>query len=211
MNSDRFIAFYDAMLAIIMTIIVLTFDVPQPDSWKEIEAMIPSFICYAVSFFWIGIMWISSYIAWRKVKRVSPRSLFFMLVSLFASSFFPFATAMIGKGYDSLTAQAFYGIVVFAITGSNILLTRSINQDHPEPVLGALFTIPPHMTWIDFLIKAVGMILCIFVWPPFMSLSVLLAVVVLTVRLFIQARIRSKINCNENSTNNLKSKEDFGF
>ena len=50
MNSSRFLAFYDAVLAIVMTILVLSFNIPDPDSWQNIARMIPGFVCYAASF-----------------------------------------------------------------------------------------------------------------------------------------------------------------
>ena len=55
MNSSRFLAFYDAVLAIVMTILVLSFNIPDPDSWQNIARMIPGFVCYAASFFWLGL------------------------------------------------------------------------------------------------------------------------------------------------------------
>ncbi|MDE5758720.1 MAG: DUF1211 domain-containing protein, partial [Allobaculum sp.] len=51
MNASRFIAFYDAMLAIIMTLVVLEFKVPDP---SHLFRLIPAFICYGISFFWLG-------------------------------------------------------------------------------------------------------------------------------------------------------------
>lgn len=50
MSSGRFIAFYDAVLAIVITILVLSFDIPDPDSWQNMARMIPEFACYAASF-----------------------------------------------------------------------------------------------------------------------------------------------------------------
>lgn len=104
MNASRFIAFYDAMLAIIMTIIVLSFQLPDPD---DLLSMLPGFITYGVSFFWLGLMWISSYQAWQHVERISSVSLLLMLVSLFFSSFYPFATSLIGKEYTSRVPRSF--------------------------------------------------------------------------------------------------------
>lgn len=189
MNSSRFLAFYDAVLAIVMTILVLSFNIPDPDSWQNIARMIPGFVCYAASFFWLGLMWISSYMAWGKVEVVSERSLFYMLVSLFFSSFFPFATGLVGQDMNSVVAEVFYGVVVLCITVSNNALTGSINRDHSQPVLRTLFLLPARTTVIDVLIKIVGLLLCVFVWPPAMSVCIMLAVVVLTFRLFWDTRL----------------------
>lgn len=184
MNSGRFIAFYDAVLAIVMTILVMSFNIPDPHSWQSLARMIPGFVCYAASFFWLGLMWISSYIAWQKVRVVSQRTLFCMLVSLFFCSFFPFATELAGSDIYSPIAQGFYGMVVLAITFSNIAFTHSINRAHPQPVLGTLFLMSRRTAILDILIKCTGLVIALTVWPPAMSCSILIAVVVLTIRLF---------------------------
>lgn len=134
-------------------------------------------------------MWISSYMAWRQIKVVSERSLFYMLVWLFFSSFFPFATGLVGHDMMSVIAQAFYGGVVICITFANIALTRSINRDHDQPVMRTLFLLSARSTAIDIAIKLLGLVICLTIWLPAMSVSIMLAVMVLTFRLFWDTRI----------------------
>ncbi len=193
MKASRFIAFYDAMLAIIMTLIVLEFEVPDP---SHLFRLIPAFICYGISFFWLGFMWISSYTAWQHLKQVSPRTLLIMLFSLFFSSFFPFSTTLVVENFMSRDAQSFYVSIVLLITLSNYMLTQSMNKDHSTPVLKALFMIPVRLTLFDLELKVLGLMLCYFVWPPFGTISILMALMVLTFKLFKDSKIRCKMNCN---------------
>ena len=193
MNASRFIAFYDAMLAIIMTLVVLEFKVPDP---SHLFRLIPAFICYGISFFWLGFMWISSYTAWKHLTRVSPRTLFIMLFSLFFSSFFPFSTTLVVENFMNRDAQVFYVSIVLLITLSNYMLTQSMNRDHSTPVLEALFMIPINFTLFDLVIKILGLMLSYFIWPPFGTISLFIAVFVLTMKLFIDSKIRCQMNCN---------------
>lgn len=187
MNPSRFIAFYDAVLAIIMTIIVLNLDMPDPGQWSGLLSVISQLFCYAISFFWLGLMWISSYQAWQHIEKVSGRSLFFMLISLFFSSFFPFATSFVAQQFDALPAQVFYGMTTILITLANVVLTYSLNNDHKNRVLGSLFMLPPTMVKVDLAIKIIALLLAPL-WPPLVTVGIFLAVTLLGVRLFLNMK-----------------------
>lgn len=188
MSASRFIAFYDAVLAIIMTIIVLGLEVPSPVTIETLIPLLPSIGCYALSFFWLGLMWISTNSAWNRIEQVSTRTLLIMLVSLFFCSFFPYTVSMVGRSVSSRLAEMIYGLDTLLITLSNIALSRSLNQDHPEPVNKMLFMIDRRHTLIDLAIKAAGLILCLLVWPPAVLWSVVLAVAVTSLNFFSACR-----------------------
>ena len=54
MSKERVVAFTDAVLAIIMTILVLDLDKPDPLTWSGFGKLWPQFLAYAFSFFWLG-------------------------------------------------------------------------------------------------------------------------------------------------------------
>ena len=54
MSKERLSAFTDAILAIIMTILVLELKKPEAADWASLWALKSDFFSYAVSFFWLG-------------------------------------------------------------------------------------------------------------------------------------------------------------
>ena len=70
MSKERVVAFTDAVLAIIMTILVLDLDKPDPLTWSGFGKLWPQFLAYAFSFFWLGSMWVHLHIEWSGVKLV---------------------------------------------------------------------------------------------------------------------------------------------
>ena len=77
----RLSAFNDAVLAIVMTIIVLEFSVPDPLTLHNLLGMWPQVFAYAISFFWLGAMWINQHNFWHKINRVTtPTILCFIVV-----------------------------------------------------------------------------------------------------------------------------------
>lgn len=57
MGKERLAAFIDAVLAIIMTILVLELEKPKAMTWAGLWDLRANFFAYALSFFWLGLMW----------------------------------------------------------------------------------------------------------------------------------------------------------
>ena len=95
MTKERLVAFFDAVLAIIMTILVLELEKPSEVSLKGFLALKENFFAYTLSFFWLGISWINHHNEWIGVK-ISEKNImgnnydtiFFFVFSIFYSNSF---------------------------------------------------------------------------------------------------------------------------
>ena len=90
MNKERLIAFTDAVLAIIMTILVLELEKPTVPTLEAFWALRQNFFAYFLSFFWLGSLWIALNGIWEKVERISTAVTWWNLALLFTSSFLPY-------------------------------------------------------------------------------------------------------------------------
>lgn len=72
MSKGRLEAFADAVLAIIITILALELEKPAHLTYRGFLELWPNYIAYAISFFWLGAMWINMHNDWYNVER-SPR------------------------------------------------------------------------------------------------------------------------------------------
>lgn len=59
MDKNRLDAFSDGVMAIIITIMVLEFNVPKDTTWYALGQLWPVFLSYALSFFFVGLNWSS--------------------------------------------------------------------------------------------------------------------------------------------------------
>lgn len=125
MNKERLAAFTDAVLAIIMTILVLELEKPKTVNLAGLWALRANFFAYTLSFFWIGLMWTTHHNNWHKVKSVSNATVSYSLVMLFLASFFPYTTSLVASNFNNVTAQALYGIIVLAVSFSNMAISYS--------------------------------------------------------------------------------------
>ncbi|WP_048000798.1 TMEM175 family protein [Lactiplantibacillus herbarum] len=179
MNKERMAAFTDAVLAIIMTILVLELEKPATMTLAGLWDLRANFFAYALSFFWLGLMWLTHHNNWEKITRVNNQAAIFTLLMLFFASLFPYTTGLVATNFDNSIAQSFYGIVVLAVSFSNMGLSRSINKANDNVQLGLLYTLPDWMVILDIAIKVIGLILAITVYPPAMMYSIFISMFVI--------------------------------
>src|SRR4030095_3814775 len=96
MGKGRLEAFSDAVLAIIITIMVLEMKVPHGDSFESLKPLMPVFISYVLSFVYIGIYWNNHHHMLHAAKHVNGRSLWANTHLLFWLSLIPFFTGWVG-------------------------------------------------------------------------------------------------------------------
>jgi uncharacterized membrane protein len=182
MNKERLAAFSDAVLAIIITILVLELKRPTELTLNGFLTLWPNYMAYAISFFWLGAMWINMHNEWYGVSRITTGTLWATLIVLFFSSLFPYATDIVSENYNNSGAQTFYGIIVLLITFANINMYASLAK--ADSHLSFSEWIKRHRRgWMipDVVVKVVGLILTLTVWPPAMLYAVLATLLVLVI------------------------------
>ena len=178
MTKERLVAFTDAVLAIIMTILVLELEKPETASFEAFWALRQNFFAYTLSFFWLASLWIGLNTIWEKVSKVSSAVIWWNMILLFFASFIPYATNLVSKNFGSRTMQGFYGIIVIVMTATNYVLHLVIdapNKDNKELLVATAAY--RKLLLPDILIKVAGLILSLIFYPPLMMLSVLVAAV----------------------------------
>lgn len=178
MKKERLVAFMDAVLAIIMTVLVLELARPKEPTVHAFWNLRYAFLAYAMSFFWLGSLWMGLNKIWEKAEYVDNRTVFWALVLLFAASFIPYSTDLIAEYFFSKVIQGFYGLNVILMTLANIRLHKVLDQpNRNNPELLKATANYRKMLWPDILIKTAGLVLGVLVWPPFVTISVVVAAV----------------------------------
>lgn len=181
MNKDRLEAFTDAVLAIIITILVLDLDKPTHLTLNGFLSLLPNYFAYAISFFWLGAMWINMHNDWYEVKQITTGTLWSTLIMLFCSSWFPYATSIVSSNFYNKAAQVFYGIVVLAITFSNGNMYASIAKADGKTFGQWVKERRRGWSVVDIAIKVLGLILSATVYSPAMLYSVLITLLLLVI------------------------------
>ena len=126
MRTSRLEAFSDAVLAIIITIMVLELQVPEEPTLHALGESSTGFLTYLLSFVYIGIYWNNHHHMLRAAAHVSGAALWANLLLLFWLSLFPFATAWMGDNHFGATPTALYGVVLLMAAISYWVLQQTI-------------------------------------------------------------------------------------
>lgn len=180
MSKERLAAFSDAVLAIIMTILVLELDMPKGADMQALLELKKSFFSYALSFFWLGVMWVNLHNSWHHKEKISRSVLWWNIVLLFFSSMVPYSTKYVDIYFMSSTAQAFYGIIVLLVTIANIGLDIALEQANEGEAHEHSLVIRKWLV-IDVAIKVAGIILGILWFPPMVMISVIITMIIILI------------------------------
>ena len=130
------------------------------------------------SFFWLGAMWVNIHNQWSRIEKIDNKVIWWSIIMLFFASFFPYVTSFVSDHFTSLFAQMFYSVVVICVSLSNMALGRAVARANGS--MSALDYSSRKIVAADLIIKAVGIILAIFVYPPITMFAVILAGCVVT-------------------------------
>ncbi|HLP65148.1 TMEM175 family protein [Flavobacterium sp.] len=130
MTKNRLEAFSDGVLAIIITIMVLEFKVPNDTTFESVLKLSHKFLSYILSFIYVGIYWNNHHHMMHTVKRVNGKILWANLHLLFWLSLIPFTTAWIGEHHFAPFPMMLYGIVLFMNGLAYFILQNVILSHH---------------------------------------------------------------------------------
>ncbi len=112
METNRVEAFSDAVLAIIITIMVLELKVPHGSDLVALKPLLPVFLSYVLSFIYLGIYWNNHHHLLKAASRINGAIMWANLHLLFWLSLFPFVTGWMGENQFTSLPSAIYGSVL---------------------------------------------------------------------------------------------------
>jgi TMEM175 potassium channel family protein len=120
-DTNRLVAFSDAVFAITITLLVL--EIRPPTDYRnllhDLAALWPSYLAYGVTFLFIGQVWANHHVMFDHIRAADRVVLLLNTLLLMVVAFLPFATSVLAgalrSGDGQRTAVAFYGIA-FGVT-----------------------------------------------------------------------------------------------
>src|ERR671930_1292072 len=115
-DTGRLVAFSDAVFAITITLLVL--ETKPPSDYTNLLhgllALWPSYLAYAVTFLFIGQVWVNHHVMFDHIRAADRTVLLLNTLLLMVVAFLPFATSVLAGAIRSergeRTAVVFYGI-----------------------------------------------------------------------------------------------------
>ena len=134
MTTRRLEAFTDAVLAIIITIMVLELKAPEGRSWQDLwETTGTGLLAYALTFVYVGIYWNNHHHLFQLAERVSGGVLWANLHLLFWLSLYPFTTSWMDETDFARVPVIVYGVNLLCAGLSWLVLQQLIvRTEGPE-------------------------------------------------------------------------------
>jgi uncharacterized membrane protein len=126
MSKGRLEAFSDAVVAIIMTIMVLELQVPHSTDLEALLPLWPVFTSYVLSFVYLGIYWNNHHHLLQAATVIDGRVLWANLHLLFWLTLVPFGTAWMGENGIASVPTAIYGGILLLAAVAYFLLVRAL-------------------------------------------------------------------------------------
>lgn len=168
MSKERFVTFCDAIIAIIITIMVLEIHPPEISDLEKLSHLLVPMLAYSVSFLTIWGVWRNFHRVFQDVEVISPEVYWYTGLWIFVQSFFPFATSWVGESPNFPVPELFYNIIMTLWMLCFHLIRRGLvkaNKDKVESL-----SINVKRGYIPFIVVGINYL---FVWfyPPIVLIS----------------------------------------
>ena len=126
--------FSDGVFAVLITVLVLELKAPESADFAALFPLWPTALSYAISYFFIAIVWVNHHHLFRYAERASPRLIWGNFAHLFAVSLIPFTTQWVAQSELAAAPVALYAAVFVAVNVTYLALCweavdRSSHQD----------------------------------------------------------------------------------
>lgn len=139
MSKGRLEAFSDAVIAILITIMVLELRPPESADWSALEPVLPVFLTYVLSFIYLAIYWNNHHHLLQAATRVTGGVLWANFNLLFWLSLFPFATGWMGLNhFEPIPTAVYGGVLMLAAIAFYVLLLVIIRAQGSDSEIAAV-------------------------------------------------------------------------
>lgn len=178
MVKNRMEAFFDGVVAIIITIMVLEMKVPHGDSIETLSPLIPVLLSYVLSFIYLGIYWNNHHHMMHACKNATGSMLWANLHLLFWLSLIPLTTGWMGENHFATLPAAAYGVVllmaaiaywilqqrIIASQGRGSVLKAAIGNDWKGKLSPALYVVAIILAFVSQWISIAIYVLVAIMW-----------------------------------------------
>ncbi|MES2332193.1 MAG: TMEM175 family protein [Bacteroidota bacterium] len=130
MGKGRLEAFSDAVIAIIITIMVLEMKVQHGDDFATLKPLLPVFMSYILSFIYIGIYWNNHHHLMHVTHKINGKVMWANSHLLFWLSLMPFASGWMGENHFATLPTALFGVILLMAGVAYYILAQCLIRLH---------------------------------------------------------------------------------
>ncbi len=176
METDRFEALIDAILAIIITIIVLEIPLAGLGTWESLYEIRYDFFIYAISFIVCFNFWNYNNNIFSIVNKIDSKVIWSMGITLFVFSLLPYFTIFVGENFYLFFPQFMYGLLFLVTAILTMLIGKFLKGADPGNIALQLALSNNYPIYGTIVLVLIGMVIGYFIYPPAVIICCLLSI-----------------------------------
>ena len=174
METTRFETFIDAIIAIIMTVLVLK--IPQPGTasimgFWELKTM---YIAYLISFLILFNIWYNNHNFFQLIDTINNRVLFIYGIMIFIMSLIPYFTIWLANDIYSIPAETMFGLIMILTNILSIVAVKLVYKRNKEEKIKLISE--SNKQYVPLIIILMGFVLTYTVYVPGIYVGSLISV-----------------------------------
>ena len=177
METERFEALIDAILAIIITIIVLEIPLASNGSWEALFELKYEFVIYAISFMVCFNFWNFNNNLFSLVNKIDSKVIWTMGITLFVFSLLPYLTTFVAENINVFFPQFLYGLSFIITALLSKLISKFLKDSDPGNIALQLVLEKDYIFEMTIVLVVIGMIIGYLAYPPAIIICCLLSII----------------------------------
>ncbi|MBQ2652073.1 MAG: DUF1211 domain-containing protein [Methanobrevibacter sp.] len=177
METTRFETFFDAIIAIIITVLVLKIPQPTSPTLGAFLELNPIYVAYSISFLVLYNIWYANHNLFQVVDTIDNTSVWIYGTMTFVISLLPYFTIWLANHVSSIPAETMFGLIFIITHILNTLATRAIYKSNPYNKQLYEMHFDSYYMNLPVIILIIGFILTYTVYVPGIYVCCLLSVV----------------------------------
>lgn len=177
MQTNRFETFFDAILAIIMTVLVLKLSQPATPTLQGVLEMQNIYISYAICFLILFNIWYANHNLFHAVDTINNTAVWLYGMMTFVISLLPYFTIWLANDIYSVPAETMFGLLFIITHILNTLATREVYKANPYNKELQNLNNDSYYLNIPSIVLIIGFILTYTVYVPGIYVACLLSII----------------------------------
>ena len=176
-SSGRFEALFDAIIAIILTVLVLEITMASGGTWQALFDLKIEFLAYIISFIVCFNYWNYNNNLFSIVNKIDTAVIWSIGASMFVLSLIPYLSVFVSHNFYSFVPQACYGIDFIVVAILSIVTSKALkNADRGNVAL--MLALRNNLVFVSTIVfVGIGMVIGYFFYPPAIIISCLLSII----------------------------------
>lgn len=178
-SSERFEALFDAIVAIILTVIVLEISMASGGAWQDLFDLKLQFLAYAISFIVCFNYWNYNNNLFSIVNKIDGKVIWSIGASMFILSLIPYLSTFVAENFYSFVPQFCYGLDFLVVAILSIVTSWALKKTDGGNI-ALLLALESNIQFVStIVVVAIGMVIGYLAYPPAIMISCLISIIVI--------------------------------